>query len=231
MTAAGPQSGPRPQPLRPLLAALLVLAIEGALLALALGGLRALAGEPRALALLAISALGAATLARVRPSRGQQVTRAERDPAVMLALLALPLATPPVAALGLRLGLAALPGARALGWAGVALAAAGVALRIAAMRQLGTRFSPLVALQRQHALETRGLYARVRHPGYLGSLLATLGSALAFGGALALPLVVLMLAAQAARIRREEALLAERFGGEWTAYAARTGALLPRLGR
>ena len=45
-----------------------------------------------------------------------------------------------------------------------------------------------------------------------------------------LPLVAIMLLAQSARIRREETLLAERFGDAWRAYTSRTGALWPRLG-
>ena len=52
------------------------------------------------------------------------------------------------------------------------VSAAGLALRVSAMQQLGARFSPLVALQQQHTLETTGWYAHVRHPGYLGALMA-----------------------------------------------------------
>ncbi|MFM8559990.1 MAG: methyltransferase family protein, partial [bacterium] len=113
---------------------------------------------------------------------------------------------------------------------GVGVAVLGLSLRVAAMRQLGARFSPLVALQQDHTLETRGWYAHVRHPGYLGAIAASLGTAVAFGSAVALPWVAVMLAVQVARIRREETLLAGRFGEAWTAYASRTGALWPRWG-
>ena len=111
-------------------------------------------------------------------------------------------------------------------------AALGLWIRVSAMRQLGARFSPLVALQRDHALETTGWYSHVRHPGYLGSLLASLGAAISFGSALALPLFSAMVWFQWRRVRHEERVLAGRFGELWRAYAARTGALLPRfLGR
>jgi protein-S-isoprenylcysteine O-methyltransferase Ste14 len=136
-----------------------------------------------------------------------------------------------VSALGERFAILPWFAVRALEWSGVALAAAGYALRIAAMTRLGSRFSPLVSVQRQHALETAGVYARIRHPGYAGSWLACAGSALAFGSALAAPLLLLFLAVLFGRIRREEALLAERFGEEFARYRARTGALWPRAGR
>jgi protein-S-isoprenylcysteine O-methyltransferase Ste14 len=155
---------------------------------------------------------------------------AEKDPLAMLALALLPLTTPAVAAWGGRLGVWPLPAPELVGWIGVALSAIGLAIRVAAMRQLGVRFSPLLAVQREHALETTGWYARVRHPGYLGSLLASWGAAIAFGSAMALPLVALMTAFQWDRVRREEQLLERHFGDTWRAYAARTGALLPRLG-
>jgi protein-S-isoprenylcysteine O-methyltransferase Ste14 len=122
-----------------------------------------------------------------------------------------------------------LPGGDPLRWLGVILSVAGFAIRIAAMAQLGPRFSPLIAVQRTHALETRGLYARIRHPGYLGAWLVTAGAALAFGSALTLILPLLMLGVLATRIRGEEAMLERHFGDDFRRYRARTGALTPRF--
>ena len=218
----------RPPVLVSILRALVALAIEAALLAWGLGGVAALLASPRALALIAIWGVVGVTLSIARPARAQDIVRAERDPLAMVALALIPLAIPAVAAWGGRLRFWSLPAPEVLGWAGVALSALGLAIRVAAMRQLGARFSPLLAVQREHALETRGLYAVVRHPGYLGALLASWGAAVAFGSALALPLALIMTAFQWDRVRREETLLASRFGDEWRAYAASTGALLPR---
>jgi len=238
-TRAGPSASfrcyigtmsPRPPALVLISRALIVLAIESALLAWGLGGFHALVSSPRAWALIAIWGVVGVTLVLMRPARGQDVARAEKDPMAMVALAVIPLAIPGVAAWGGRLGVWPLPAPELVGWLGVALSALGLALRVAAMRQLGVRFSPLLALQREHALETTGWYARVRHPGYLGSLLASWGAAIVFGSAMALPLAALMTAFQWDRLRREERLLEGRFGDAWRAYAARTGALLPRLG-
>lgn len=211
------------------LRALVVLAFEAALLAWGLGGLHALATSPRALALLAIWGLTGITLGVTRPVRGQDVSRSKRDPLPMLALALLPLAIPGVAAWGGRIGRWPLPAPDVLGWLGVALSAIGLWIRVSAMRQLGARFSPLLAVQREHALECTGWYAVVRHPGYLGALLASWGAAIVFGSALALPLALAMTVFQIDRVRREEALLAGHFGDAWRDYTSRTSALLPRL--
>ena len=221
-------SAPRPHPLRSAASVAAVLALDATLLALGLGGFDLLRRDPRALALLAIWAMAGVTLAILRPVRGQDVALSRPDPLAMLALFFIPLVTPMIAAFGARHALYPLYAAHSIAWTGVALVAAGLALRIAAMAQLGRRFSPFVAVQKEHVLETGGLYAFVRHPGYSGALLSCLGSALAFGSALALPLPAFMLVALLARIHREEALLAGHFGAQWQAYAKRTGALLPR---
>jgi len=213
---------------RALIGALVAAALDAALLAAGLGGLERLAHEPRALALVAIGFVGSLVLATSRPASGQDVATARKDPLVMALLLLVPLVTPMLGAMAAKRAWFTLPHANTVSWIAVAAVAAGLALRIAAMRQLGARFSPLVAVQRAHALETRGLYAHVRHPGYAGALLACLGGALAFGSGAALPMVAIMLAAQLARVRAEEALLAEHFGDAWRAYASRSGALLPR---
>lgn len=207
----------------------LVTVFEAALLAVGFGGVAPMLRDPRAIALLALWAAGGIALTLGRPARAQDVTESRKDPLLMVALLVIPTFTPMVGALAAHRAWLTLPWANTLSWIGVALVAAGLALRVWAMFVLGARFSPLVAIQREHALETRGPYARVRHPGYLGALLACLGGAIAFGSAAALPLVALMLAAQLARIRAEETLLAQHFGDAWKAYAARSGALLPKL--
>jgi protein-S-isoprenylcysteine O-methyltransferase Ste14 len=210
--------------------ALVATGLDAALLALALGGIAPLAAHPRALALLVLWAVGAVALALLRPVRGHDATAVEREtPWLLLALFLLPLLAAPAAAWGERMGFWPLPGGAALGWSGVALSGLGLALRIAAMAQLGPRFSPLLALQREHELETRGLYARLRHPGYLGALLAALGGALAFGSAAGLPLVAAMSLLLWARAGREEAMLEKHFGDSYRRYRARSGRLLPRL--
>src|SRR6516164_11245944 len=65
-------------------------------------------------------------------------------------------------------------------WLGVALFAAGGALRIWPVFVLGHRFSGLVAIQPGHTLVTNGVYRVIRHPSYLGLLVNSLGWSLAF---------------------------------------------------
>jgi protein-S-isoprenylcysteine O-methyltransferase Ste14 len=212
--------------------ALAVAAFDALLLALALGGVPALLAHPRALTLLGIWTAGGIVLALLRPVRNQAPVATEREPGYALVLLLLlPLATPPIAALGERLALfPLLPGnPPALEWAGVAAVAVGLAARIAGMARLGPRFSPLVTVQQGHVLEQRGIYAIVRHPGYAGSLLACAGAMFAFGSGLALPLVASFAGLLQARIAREERLLERHFGDEFDRYRERTGGLWPRL--
>lgn len=221
---------PAPHPARTLLATLAVLALDLSLLALGVGGLVPLLHHPRALALFASWLIATPVLALLRPVRSHDPVAAHPDRLVMIALFLIPLLTPMFSALGERRGLWLLPGGAALRWGGVVLAAAGLAFRIAAMRQLGSRFSPLAAVQREHALETHGLYGIVRHPGYLGAWACNLGIVLAFGSAATLPLVLLMGLALVRRVGTEERLLEERFGGEFRSYRARVGGYVPRIG-
>lgn len=111
---------------------------------------------------------------------------------------------------------------------GVTLLVAGSAVRIVARRQLARSFSVRLRTTSDQVLVTTGLYGRVRHPAYFGSLLVAVGLALALSSWLG---AVLMLCgcfgALLFRIRREEALLTARFGREYEAYASRTKRLIP----
>jgi hypothetical protein len=191
-------------PLRIVLGSLLATAIDAAVLALALGGLDALLRHTRALALLIAWGAGGLLLALLKPVRRHDPIALQKEPGWVLAsLFFIPFLIPPLSALGERLGWWLLPGGPALRWSGVVLSALGLLLRIIAMAQLGSRFSPFVAVQRSHELETAGVYRWVRHPGYLGSWLASLGAVAAFGSAVTLPLAALMLLILAGRVRRE----------------------------
>ena len=215
--------------LRIFMLAFFVIAFDAALLALALGGPAALLRHPRALALLASWGISSLALGTLRPARDPDVVdRVSEARLLPLVLLLIPLLTVPVSAACERAGFLLLP-TGAWRWAGVALASAGLAIRIAAMAQLGRRFSPRLALQRDHALETRGLYSRIRHPGYLGSLLANLGGALAFGSWVGAIMVAALTVILRARTVREEEMLETRFGSEYRDYRARTGRFLPSL--
>ncbi len=117
----------------------------------------------------------------------------------------------------------------AVRWLGVALFAAGGALRLWPVFVLGDRFSGLVAIQPGHTLVTSGIYARIRHPSYLGLLASALGWSLAFRSAVGVLLTALLLPPLLARIRSEEKLLRAHFGAAYDAYRARTSRLLPGI--
>jgi protein-S-isoprenylcysteine O-methyltransferase Ste14 len=117
----------------------------------------------------------------------------------------------------------------AVRWLGVALFAAGGALRLWPVFVLGHRFSGLVAIQPGHTLVTTGIYGVIRHPSYLGMLVGSLGWALAFRSVVGVLLAALMILPIVARINAEEALLHAQFGSEYEAYRARTSRLIPGL--
>ncbi len=120
------------------------------------------------------------------------------------------------------------------GWApvaaGLAVLAAGVALRTWAILTLGRLFKFVVVIQDGHRVVTSGPYRLLRHPSYTGGLLAFLGAGIALDSWLSvLALVLLPLLAVLVRIHAEEAELATALGQEYRAYASRTRRLVPGI--
>lgn len=83
-------------------------------------------------------------------------------------------------------------------------------------------------LYADHQLVTTGPFAIVRHPMYLGSMLAALGGLLMYRTWTALVMAVTM-PWLVLRARREEQVLAAEFGQRWQDYARRVPALIPRI--
>ena len=105
---------------------------------------------------------------------------------------------------------------------GLIIIAIGGFVRVATVFELGHRFSIFVALQPDHLLQTDGFYRFVRHPSYLGALLAMAGWALVFRSVIGLFLTAAMCVPIIARIRAEEQFLVGEFGDQYRAYQQRT---------
>jgi protein-S-isoprenylcysteine O-methyltransferase Ste14 len=112
-------------------------------------------------------------------------------------------------------------------WLGVALFAAGGAVRLWPVVVLGDRFSGLVAIQPGHTLVTTGLYGVIRHPSYLGLLVNSLGFGLAFRSGVGVLITLLTMVPLLARINAEERLLQSQFGVDYERYRAGTWRLIP----
>jgi protein-S-isoprenylcysteine O-methyltransferase Ste14 len=107
--------------------------------------------------------------------------------------------------------------------ASLLLLIAGIVFAICALLVLGRSISLLPEARR---LVTRGPYALVRHPLYLGEMVAVAGVALQHFSAWALLLLGLVCAFQILRMKYEEFVLLQSFP-EYGDYMARTARLVP----
>ena len=95
---------------------------------------------------------------------------------------------------------------------------------------LAAAWNVLYQAQRERRLATTGLYARMRHPQYVGFVMIMFGFLLQWPTILTLamfPVLVLMYGYLA---KREEEDMIRQFGQEYRQYAARTPRFFPRLG-
>jgi len=125
---------------------------------------------------------------------------------------------------------AALPHGQVFAVAGVILFVAGLFLRWWAIITLGRFFTVDVTIEKDHELVERGPFRVVRHPSYIGVLLAFVGFALTLHNWAAL--LVTLLPIFAAFIRRmnvEEEALSRALGSRYADYMRRTKRLVPFL--
>jgi protein-S-isoprenylcysteine O-methyltransferase Ste14 len=111
-------------------------------------------------------------------------------------------------------------------WIGAALTLAGIAIAVWARVYLGSNWGQPQTLRNDHELVTNGPYHLVRHPIYMGIVLALLGTALAYG-----PFwFILFFGAGAFFVYStyiEERDLSARFPDAYSAYRSRTNRLVP----
>jgi len=100
---------------------------------------------------------------------------------------------------------------------GLALTAGGLRVTMWARRALGTNWSALPGLKKDHELIERGPYRLVRHPIYTGLLLAIFGTCLAGGRPWILSVVVMAALLLIVKLKAEEALLTRQFPDAYSA--------------
>jgi len=110
---------------------------------------------------------------------------------------------------------------------GLVLTACGLGFAIWARRVLGTNWSAMPSIKKDHELIQRGPYRLVRHPIYTGLLLAVSGSCLAGGRVGNLWVVGTAAVLLIVKLKVEEALLARQFPEAYPQYRRRVKALIP----
>jgi protein-S-isoprenylcysteine O-methyltransferase Ste14 len=96
---------------------------------------------------------------------------------------------------------------------------------------LSSAWPVLYAAQRQGRLATRGAYARVRHPQYIGFVLILLGFLFQWPTILTLAMFPVLVWMYARLARAEERETRAVFGAAYDDYAKQVPAFVPRLGR
>jgi protein-S-isoprenylcysteine O-methyltransferase Ste14 len=94
---------------------------------------------------------------------------------------------------------------------------------------LATAWKVLYDAQTTHRLATTGLYARIRHPQYVGFVLIMFGFLLQWPTLITLIMFPILVFMYAFLARREEAEMERQFGEEYRQYAAKTPRFFPRL--
>ena len=112
---------------------------------------------------------------------------------------------------------------------GMPIYLAGYMIRIDAIRTLKRQFSYYVTIQENHQLITTGIYSLIRHPVYLGTLLAVSGLFLIYPSWYGLFFFVLYAISLFRRISREERLLLKYFGSVYEEYSLKSFRLIPHL--
>jgi protein-S-isoprenylcysteine O-methyltransferase Ste14 len=112
--------------------------------------------------------------------------------------------------------------------AGIILYIIGLIIRWLSIMQLKRRFTVNVAINRDHVLETGGLYKYVRHPSYLGLMLILTGLSLAMNSMISFMIVIFpVFLGLNYRIFVEERLLEDEFGEEYVNFRATRKKIIP----
>jgi protein-S-isoprenylcysteine O-methyltransferase Ste14 len=116
------------------------------------------------------------------------------------------------------------------GWLGVVILAGTLIVFWRAHADLGINWSPSLEIREKHELITRGNYGVIRHPMYASQWLWVIAQPLLLqnwvAGILNIPLFFIF---YTMRVKAEEQLMLEQFGGQYRSYMEQVGGVFPKF--
>ncbi|OGN93570.1 MAG: hypothetical protein A2Z71_10715 [Chloroflexi bacterium RBG_13_50_21] len=116
-----------------------------------------------------------------------------------------------------------------LRWFGFTLGLISLGFWIWTQVALGKEWSPQLQLREEHHLVTDGPYKHIRHPLYTAMMGYGTGLALLTANWVFLVLAVLINLGLIARVPKEEQMMLDEFGDQYSVYMKRTGRFFPKL--
>ncbi|MFB6319028.1 methyltransferase family protein [Saccharicrinis sp. FJH54] len=116
-----------------------------------------------------------------------------------------------------------------VGITGLSLCSAGAIIACWSRYLIGKNWSLSVQKKENHELIQKGIYKFIRHPIYTGLLLLFTGNMLIVGDYRGIIAVLIVLISFLIKIKKEEKILTEIFGNQYSDYKSNTKALLPFL--
>ena len=106
----------------------------------------------------------------------------------------------------------------------------GLTIRILSILTLRQYFTYSVSKIENHKLIEKGLYKRIRHPGYLGQIIVFIGISASMSNWLSILFMMIPIAVgYGYRIKVEERFMAEQMGENYLKYKKRTKRLIPMI--
>ncbi|AFZ32768.1 Isoprenylcysteine carboxyl methyltransferase [Gloeocapsa sp. PCC 7428] len=113
-------------------------------------------------------------------------------------------------------------------WIGIIVMISGLVIRYWAAQTLGKFYTRTLQIVEEHQIIDIGLYSIIRHPGYLGVFIMTIGAGLAVTNWIVLLITVITSFVSCAyRIYVEEEMLEGTFGEDYKVYKATTWRMIP----
>jgi protein-S-isoprenylcysteine O-methyltransferase Ste14 len=109
-----------------------------------------------------------------------------------------------------------------LGWIGLTMLTAGLALDLAATFRMGRSWRVGIDQENPGVLVTSGIYSRVRHPIYTGVMLMACGLAMTTADVVSIAVGAAALVGLPVQAHFEEEFLAARYGATYIEYCQRT---------
>jgi len=113
---------------------------------------------------------------------------------------------------------------------GLLISFVGLLIHLHSLKILGKYYTGMLKVSTEQNIVKNGLYKWIRHPGYLGMMLLSIGFSIAIGHVFIVLLTSsLYILIYGYRIYVEEKMLTEHFGVEYIKYMKQTKRLIPFL--